>query len=55
MYWTGGAFVAVVMTWNSAGVGLASELLAGRVTRCGIRALQPPPGESAEANVASAD
>jgi Beta-lactamase enzyme family len=33
VYWRGGAFVAVVMTWNGRGVGVASELLAARVAR----------------------
>jgi hypothetical protein len=33
VYWPGGAFVAVVMTWNARGVGAASELLAARVAR----------------------
>lgn len=31
IYWPGGAFVAVVMTWNERGVGRASDVLAGRV------------------------
>jgi hypothetical protein len=33
VYWPGGAFVAVVLTWNGGGVGSASDLLAGRVAR----------------------
>jgi hypothetical protein len=33
VYWSRGAFVAVVMTWNGRGVGSASELLAGRIAR----------------------
>jgi hypothetical protein len=33
VYWPGGAFVAVVLTWNAGGVGAASDLLAGRVAR----------------------
>jgi hypothetical protein len=32
-YSRGGAFVAVVLTWNARGVGAASEILAGRVAR----------------------
>ena len=33
VYWSGGTFVAVVMTWNERGVGTASDLLAARVAR----------------------
>jgi beta-lactamase class A len=33
VYWRGGAYVAVVLTWNGRGVGAPSELLAGRVGR----------------------
>jgi beta-lactamase class A len=33
VYSPGGAFVVVVMTWNGRGVGVSSELLAGRVAR----------------------
>jgi hypothetical protein len=33
VYWRGGAYAAVVLTWNGRGVGAASELLAGRVGR----------------------
>ena len=29
VYWHGGGFVAVVMTYNSAGVGASSDVLAG--------------------------
>jgi Beta-lactamase enzyme family len=35
-FWQGGAFVAVVMTWNSGGVGVSSEVLAGRVARAAV-------------------
>jgi beta-lactamase class A len=31
VYWSGGVFVAAVMTWNQRGVGTASDVLAGRV------------------------
>jgi len=31
VYWPGGAYVAVVLTWNPAGVGAASDRLAGRI------------------------
>jgi hypothetical protein len=31
VYWSDGAFVAVVMTWNDYGVGPSSDILAGRV------------------------
>jgi hypothetical protein len=33
VYWTDGAFVAVVMTYRSAGVGVSSDILAGRVAQ----------------------
>jgi Beta-lactamase enzyme family len=33
VYWRGGVYVAAVMTWNSGGVGSASDILAGRVAR----------------------
>lgn len=33
VYWPGGAFIVVVLTWNAGGVGSASDLLAGRVAR----------------------
>jgi beta-lactamase class A len=33
VYWSGGSFVAVVLTWNGRGVGSSSDVLAGRVGR----------------------
>lgn len=36
VYWRGGAFVAVVLTWNPRGVGTSSEVLAGRVARAAL-------------------
>lgn len=33
VYWSGGSFVAVVLTWNDRGVGISSDVLAGRVGR----------------------
>lgn len=33
VYWSGGSFVATVMTWNARGTGVASDVLAGRVGR----------------------
>jgi beta-lactamase class A len=33
VYWRGGSFVAVVLTWNRRGVGASSDVLAGRVGR----------------------
>ena len=36
VYWPGGAFVAVVMTWSGRGVGTASDVLAGRVARAAL-------------------
>jgi hypothetical protein len=40
VYWRSGAFVAVVMTWNSRGVGVSSELLAARVARAALARLR---------------
>jgi beta-lactamase class A len=37
VYWKGGGFVAAVMTWNGAGAGIASDVLAGRVARESLR------------------
>jgi Beta-lactamase enzyme family len=37
VYWSGGSFVAVVMTWNGRGVGVSSDVLAGRVGRASYR------------------
>jgi beta-lactamase class A len=37
VYWTNGSFVAVVMTWNAAGVGTSSDVLAGRVAQAALR------------------
>jgi hypothetical protein len=36
VYWRGGVFVAVVMTWNRGGVGPGSDRLAGRVARAAL-------------------
>jgi beta-lactamase family protein len=36
VYWRGGAFTAVVLTWNANGVGISSEVLAGRVARAAL-------------------
>jgi hypothetical protein len=36
VYWQGGAFVAVVLTWNARGVGASSEALASRVARAAL-------------------
>jgi hypothetical protein len=33
VYWRGGVFVVVVMTWNAGGVGESSDVLAGRIGR----------------------
>jgi Beta-lactamase enzyme family len=44
VYWPGGAFVVTVMTWNGAGVGTRSDVLAGRVARVALNrfaALRP--------------
>lgn len=39
VYWPGGVFVAVVMTWGN-GVGLPSDVLAGRVAKATLKRLQ---------------
>jgi hypothetical protein len=36
VYWPGGAFVAVVMTWNGRRAGISSDVLAGRVARAAL-------------------
>ena len=33
VYWRGGVFLVVVLTWNERGVGISSDVLAGRVGR----------------------
>jgi Beta-lactamase enzyme family len=33
VYWRGGVYVVSVMSWNSGGVGLSSDVLAGRIAR----------------------
>lgn len=37
IFWKGGSFVATVMTWNGSGVGLPSDMLAGRVAWLALR------------------
>ena len=36
VYWSGGAFVATVLTWNPRGVGASSDVLAGRVAQTSL-------------------
>jgi beta-lactamase family protein len=36
VYWSEGAFVAVVMTWDGRGAGTSSDVLAGRVARAAL-------------------
>jgi beta-lactamase family protein len=36
VYWPGGAFVAVVMTWDARSAGTSSDVLAGRVARAAL-------------------
>jgi beta-lactamase class A len=36
VYWSGGVFVATVLTWNPRGVGASSDVLAGRVAHAGL-------------------
>ena len=49
VYWEGGAFVAVVMTWNARGVGASSEALAGRVAQAALRRFSSRPGRASPA------
>jgi beta-lactamase class A len=37
VFWSGGSFVATVLTWNESGVGVASDVLAGRVAWLALR------------------
>jgi hypothetical protein len=37
VFWSRGAFVVVVMTWNGAGAGASSDVLAGRVAQAALR------------------
>ena len=49
VFWRGGAYVVAVMTWNSGGVGSASDVIAGRVARSALdrfRALRAASGTS---------
>ena len=36
VYWRGGAFVVVVMTWSGSGVGPAADVLAGRIAAAAL-------------------
>ncbi|HEV8602463.1 MAG TPA: serine hydrolase [Gaiellaceae bacterium] len=36
VYWRGGAFAVTVLTWNAAGAGNSSDVLAGRVARAAL-------------------
>jgi beta-lactamase family protein len=36
VYWPGGAFVAVVMTWDARSAGMSSDVLAGRLARAAL-------------------
>jgi hypothetical protein len=40
VYWSGGAFVAAVMTWRAGGAGSTSDELAGRVAQAALRRLR---------------
>ena len=40
VYWSGGAFVAAVMTYNRGGAGISSDVLAGRVARAALARFQ---------------
>jgi hypothetical protein len=43
VYWEGGGFVAVVMTYRSAGVDVSSDILAGRIARTALKHFSRPP------------
>ncbi len=42
VHWAGGSLVAVVLTWNQRGVGISSDVLAGRVGRSAYLRLRRP-------------
>jgi hypothetical protein len=46
VYWRGGPFVVVVMTYAPGGAGDASDVLAGRVARAALSVLATPPRRS---------
>jgi hypothetical protein len=43
VFWPGGVFVAGVMTWKPGGVGLSSDVLAGRIAAAALRRFQQLP------------
>ena len=45
VYWRGGAFVAVVMTWSPSGVGPSADVLAGKVARAALARFRELRGE----------
>lgn len=47
VYWGGGGFVAVVMTYRAGGVGSSSDVLAGKVARIALRHFSRSSGERA--------
>jgi beta-lactamase class A len=54
VYWPGGGFVVVVMTWSGSGVGASADLLAGRVARAALERFRAG-RRSASAGAASLD
>jgi hypothetical protein len=46
VYFGNGAFVAVVMTYNSGGVGVSSDILAGRVAQSAFQRFSSHVGSS---------
>ena len=44
VFWPGGVLVAAVMTWNGAGAGAASDVLAGRVAASSLARFRKPRG-----------
>jgi beta-lactamase class A len=41
VYWPGGGFVVVVMTWSESGVGTSADVLAGRVAQAALERFRP--------------
>jgi hypothetical protein len=44
VYWRGGVFLVVVLTWNERGIGSSSDVLAGRVGRAAFLRFTAPEG-----------
>ncbi|HEY6584112.1 MAG TPA: serine hydrolase [Gaiellaceae bacterium] len=53
VYWRGGVFLVVVLTWNERGVGISSDLLAGRVGRAAYRRFTSSAGSGTRSSAGS--